>query len=108
MMKRIGGVLLFGLLVSCGGSSGTDAPEKCDALVDRVCARAISCANDGTTQAECVAEAKTSLPCAEADAVSDGYDSCMSEVQTSPCSVLLANDTLNLPATCEGSILFKP
>lgn len=99
-------LVLFGGVVSCGGD-GTDAPAKCNALVTRLCARAIVCANDGTTQVECEAGAKTNLPCAQADAVSDGYDSCMSELQTSPCSVLLANDTLNLPATCKASILFK-
>jgi hypothetical protein len=31
----------------------------------------------------------------------------MSELQSSPCSVLFANDELNLPATCNSSILFE-
>ena len=106
MLLRIVGVVVFGIAVSCGGDAG-DAPAKCDNLVTRFCQRAIACVNDGTTQAECVAVAKTTLPCAQADAVSDGYNACMSELQASPCSVLVANDTVNLPATCNGTILFK-
>ena len=106
MMCRVIGLVLVGMVLSCGGESN-DAPEKCDALVDRLCERALVCANDGTTQAECVASAKTGLPCAQADAVSDGYDACLSELQSSPCTVLLANNKLNLPATCRASILFR-
>ena len=98
---------LFGAVLSCGGGDGNDAPAQCDALVTRLCQRGIQCANDGTTQAECVAGVKTVLPCAQADAVSDGYNACMMELQTTPCSVLLANNMLNLPATCNGSVLFK-
>ena len=93
-------------VLSCGGGGGSP-PEKCDAFVSRLCTRVIGCANDGTTQSECEASAKTSLPCAQADGVSDGYNSCMSELQASPCSVLWSNNQVNLPATCKGSIIFK-
>src|SRR5438046_1874460 len=99
-------LVLLGEVVSC--DSPNDAPAKCDALVTTICVRVGACANDGRTQAECEASAKTGLPCAQADAVSDGYNSCMSEVETSPCSVLFANGATNLPATCHASILFRP
>jgi hypothetical protein len=79
---------------------------KCDALVTRICARVIECADDGTTQGECEAGAMTTLPCAQAVAVSTGYDSCVAEVQASPCSVLVTTDMINLPATCHASVLF--
>jgi hypothetical protein len=106
MIAKVAGLALLGMMFSCGSDSN-DAPAKCDALVARVCERWIACTNSSATQAECVAVQKTSLPCAQADAVSDGYNSCMSELQTSPCSVLAANNTINLPATCISSILFK-
>jgi hypothetical protein len=106
MLLRIVGVVVFGIAVSCGGDA-SNAPAKCDNFVNRLCQRAIACANDGTTQAECVAAAKTTLPCAQADAVSDGYNACMSELQSSPCSVLITNNTVKLPATCNGTILFE-
>ena len=99
-------LVLVGGVLSCDGPN--DAPAKCNALVTTICVRVVACANDGRTQAECEASAKTGLPCAQADAISDGYDSCMSEVETSPCSVLWANGTTNLPATCRASILFNP
>jgi len=98
--------VLVGGVLSCDGPN--DAPAKCDALVTTVCVRVIACANNGTTQAECEAGAKTTLPYAQADSVSDGYNACVSEVETSPCSVLWANGTTNLPATCHAAILFNP
>jgi hypothetical protein len=104
MVIRVAVMLaLAGGVFSCGGD-GSDAPMKCDALVSRICARVIACVNDGTTEGECEAAAKTVLPCARAVAVSTGYDSCVAEVQTSPCSVLVNTDMLALPPTCHASI----
>ncbi len=108
---------LFALLVVCAGTGcgdGDDGPTpamKCDAFVDRFCGRLIECKapTDPATIAECVAALHTVLPCAQADRVSDGYESCMEEVRTSPCTVLYNSATGegDLPATCNGSILFK-
>lgn len=104
MVGKVAGLMLLLVVTSCGAES---AAEKCEALVSRLCQRGLACADDGTTQAECVAAVKTTLPCAQADKVSDGYNACMSELQSSPCTVLFANDELNLPATCNDSILFE-
>jgi hypothetical protein len=104
MLGKVAGLMLLLAVASCGGG-GSDTPaEKCDALAALTCQRAIACANDGTTQAECLATVKTVLPCAQADAVSDGYAACMSELRASPCSVLETNGP---PATCDGVILFN-
>jgi hypothetical protein len=106
LVKALVAFALLGAALSCGGDVN-EAPAKCDALVATLCERVIGCANDGTTQAECEAGVKTTLPCAQADTVSDGYSSCISELQNSPCTVLLANNTINLPATCKASIIFR-
>jgi hypothetical protein len=105
MRKVLGVIMCVWAVAGCGG--GNDAPQKCNALVTKTCARVIACANDGTTQAECEAQVKTTLPCAGADAVGDTYAACMSELDQSPCSVLIANDTINPPASCSQVILFN-
>jgi hypothetical protein len=94
---------------SCGDSGGGagSAPAKCNALVDKTCVKLVSCINDGTTQSECVGDVNASLPCAEAGAVSATYPSCMSDLDATSCATLTANDTLNLPATCNAVILFQ-
>jgi hypothetical protein len=114
MATRLSWLVAVALVIGftgCGGDGDDvnygDAPKKCNQLVDLICVRAIGCFNDGTTQAECVAAVKTELPCAGADAVSDTYDACLSDLSASPCSVLAANQTLNLPATCNAVILFR-
>jgi hypothetical protein len=101
------GLALIQVLVSCGGEDDPSPPEKCDALVELLCERVRECADDGTTQDECVASVKTGLPCAQADAVSDGYDSCLNEIEASPCSVIWSDGALHLPATCNQTILFR-
>ena len=100
-------VLLLALVTGCGGGSGNSAAQKCDSLVSLLCARAIECLNDGTTQDQCVSLVKTDLNCADADAVSSTYDACVSDVQSTSCTLLLANNTINLPATCMDVILFN-
>jgi hypothetical protein len=106
MLGKVAGLILLLAVTSCGGSDGP--VEKCEALVARLCQRAIACIPDGTTQAECVASVKTVISCAEADSVSAGYNACMSELQSSPCSVLVTADgELNTPASCEDVILFN-
>jgi hypothetical protein len=94
-------------LVSCGSSSDSSPTGKCNALTAKVCARGIACFQDGTTQSECVAGANMDLPCAQADAVGAAYGSCMSDLDSISCAVLTANGTLNLPASCNGVILFQ-
>lgn len=105
MMGKVAGLVLLLAVVSCGAET---PPEKCNALMSRLCQRAIACINDGTTQAECVATVQTLISCADAVGVSSGYNACMSELQSSPCSVLVTTDgDLNLPASCEDVILFN-
>jgi hypothetical protein len=101
------GIALMALVLAVSSCGPNDAPAKCDALVTRLCAREVECLRGATTQEECEAAVKTSLPCAQADGVSDGYESCMSELESSPCSVLVSGYDVNLPATCKGAILFK-
>jgi hypothetical protein len=101
-------LLLLALVTGCGGGSGNSAPQKCDSLVSLLCTRVVECFNDGTTQAQCVDAVKTNLPCADADAVSSTYDSCVSEVQSGSCTVLFPNgNSISLPTTCMGVILFN-
>jgi hypothetical protein len=95
------------LLGGCGGSDNNSPTAKCNSLVNLVCQRAIACANDGTTQSECVTAAMTNLNCADADDVSASYNMCISDLHAVSCTDLLANDTINLPATCMGVILFR-
>jgi len=101
--------VILGAVISCGSDDVNDAPVKCDAFVDRVCTRGIECkdATDTTTFSECTAATKTELPCAQADGISDGYTNCMSELATIPCTVFWDGSEFRLPATCNGSILFK-
>ena len=98
-------LLLASALVSCGGD--TSPVARCNALVSKVCARAIACFQDGTTQADCVASANTELPCAQADGVGTTYNTCMSDLDSISCAVLTANNNLNLPDSCSGVILFQ-
>jgi hypothetical protein len=108
-MRHVAMLVAVVLTLSCGGGdeAPNDAPQKCEALVTQLCVRVVACQNGATTMSECVAEAKAGLPCAQADGVSDGYPACLTEIQSSPCSVLVGATTITLPATCTGSIIFR-
>lgn len=106
-MVRWLAVVMLVLVAGCGDEEATP-PEKCNALADLLCQRAIECIADGTTQAECVAALNTTLPCAEADEVSASYDTCMTDLRAVSCATLTANATINLPTTCNSVILFRP
>jgi len=98
MAKMVGIVVLMLGFGACGGN---DAPAKCDAFLDLTCMRLIECGATTGTQAECVASAKTTVPCAAAVSVDSTYDACVSETRSEPCSVLLSS---GLPASCKGVI----
>lgn len=95
------------LVGGCGGSDNDSPTAKCNSLLSLTCQRAVACANDGTTQSECVTAAMTGLNCADAVGVSASYNMCISDLRAVSCTDLLANDTINLPATCMGVILIN-
>jgi hypothetical protein len=110
MLLRLAGVLLL-FVASCGSSDGTsgpgidpNAPNDCNALISQLCAEVVTCGG-AATNADCVAAVKTSLNCAAAVGVSSNYSTCLSDLNNTTCAVLLANNTINTPASCQGVIL---
>lgn len=95
--------------VGCGGDDGP--VEKCDALVETLCSRAVSCAPGSGTESQCVQSVQSELPCGSAEGVTASYGRCMSQLRSFSCDVLFPVDPSTgqrqvvLPADCEGVIL---
>lgn len=109
---------LFTLMAACGddGASGPSAQDKCDMLLDVVCDRLITCAEQlsgqtapsGIRQA-CIDKQRTAYDCSRAKAVTASYDRCISEVSSFTCGIFLTTDTsgnvqVNVPASCNAVI----
>ena len=87
---------------STGASRGA-AADKCDAVGDKICGKLAPCT--GTSHDDCVRQFNQGLKsnygsdCSGADLVSETYQSCLHDLDTLACGQ-------NLPASCQGVILF--
>jgi hypothetical protein len=94
----------------CGGSGSRSPEQKCDDLVDTVCERLANCLNVPSQKADCIRGAGQSLSCSAAKSVTDGYDTCMDDLDDASCDALLDTDDngdpeVTLPASCRAVIL---
>ena len=102
--------LLFGsvpaVVCGCGGDK-RDPVAACNTYVDRLCARVVDCAQDGTTVAECVAFSRTVASCATAKALGPTYDACLADLATTTCSVLYDPQAAQIspPAACRNIVV---
>ncbi len=96
------------LATGCGEPSPVD---KCQDLVETACGRVASCGN-ATLQAECVQDITQGAgSCSVAKSISDGYDTCIADLQAADCSSLVrlaptGHLAVTLPSTCHDAILF--
>jgi hypothetical protein len=101
-------IVCGGVLAACGG--GQTPPEQCDALVNDLCAKGVSCL--GGSEQACVQTFQQQLPCGTAKGVSASYGRCIDEINVDQCSILFPIDSstgqpkLVLPADCKAVILF--
>ena len=113
-MKRIAIFCVLGC-IGCGGGEETPV-QKCDALINDVCDRAVQCIpQEAGTHANCVQALQQILSCGSAKRVSATYNRCIQQIQGDGCQILFPADpqsgghSLDLPADCNGVILmFEP
>ena len=103
-------VVVF-IVAACGGSDSSPV-EKCDALVDTLCDRAVQCIPAAGSHGTCVQELQQELPCGSVKAVSASYDRCMDQLAATSCPVLFPTDaqgqpTIELPADCMSVVLTR-
>jgi hypothetical protein len=93
------GAFAVGGLLGCGDDE-TPA-DKCNALVNSLCARAVTCGFYASVSACRVDMA--SMNCAAAIGVSTTYDACMSQVPSVDCTAFSGGSSL--PTACLNVIL---
>jgi len=102
MMKSLYLAALLGAL-SCGGSDGPSAPEKCEAVVTAACNRFAVCtassdpASFGAQFNACHGQAVVTFDCTRATGVTASYQSCLDQLAVHPCALVVAGQ---LPASC--------
>lgn len=110
-MQQVSVVLLVMFALGCGAEPSP--VDQCDDLVDLICDRAVVCLPMAGTKASCVQMVNQVISCGAAKQVSASYDRCMSQLNTTSCSVLFpaspqtGNGELRLPADCMAVILSR-
>ncbi len=124
-MKRICVWALAGLLLAaCGDDEkkSKDATQQCKDLINAFCDRVTSCAvaadilDDeypaADVKADCQENGRDELNCETADAISEGYDDCLSDAKTAGCAAsnaaLIDGREPLAPTSCQGVILYDP
>jgi hypothetical protein len=104
-MSKVLFVMMFlGVAAVTACSSDDLSPtEKCDALIDDICAKGIDCF--GGSQQECVQTIQRDVSCGSVQGVSSTYDRCVDQVNDAQCNTLFPPDStgqahLVLPADC--------
>jgi hypothetical protein len=98
-------------LIVVAGCATESAVDKCDDLTERLCDRAVACMPSAGNHSTCVQEVQGVLPCGAATDVSASYDRCMSQLETTSCSILFPTNPqtgeaeLGPPADCKAVIL---
>ena len=110
--KVTGIVLAMVGWIGCGGDSERTPPEKCEDLIDALCARGVECIPGARgMQSACVQAVHQSITCSMTKSVSAIYATCMNTLDDSSCSTLFPADpdtgaiALKLPATCNSVLL---
>ncbi len=88
--------LLAGLLTGCADPK---APEKCEVLLDAICANAADACSTTMTQDECLETVDASFSCDDAIKTSETYDACLELLDEADTCILD-----DLPADCETAV----
>jgi hypothetical protein len=103
-------VVAIAMIVSAsacgGGSSGSDAVQKCKDLSQLKCERVVECGGMPSVPT-CLADIQKSEYCDHAVAVTSSYDACLQDLRAISCTELLASGAWNLPLSCMGVILVQ-
>ena len=103
MRRGLGAALLVGACLAVAGAGcGEDsaATRQCDALGEKLCDRYEAC--QAGLGSQCRTTLGATLGCDDATGVSASYDTCLTDLDTVDCAVLLAG---TLPDSCNGVIL---
>ena len=104
-------IVALGMLVFVGCGSDEKTPvDKCEDFLDNICTRGAECVPENGSKSDCVAAITAFLPCDNVMEVTEGYDSCMDQIDDSTCAVLFPVDgsgekALDLPTQCSGVLL---
>lgn len=112
-MKRLTMLCILGW-IGCGGGAATPV-QRCDDLVNDICDRAVQCAPQQGTHADCVQAVQQIVACGMAKKIGTSYDRCVQQIKADSCQILFPTNpntgqmALSLPADCNGVIQsFEP
>jgi hypothetical protein len=96
----------FVLMIGCGGD---DSPEdKCVALLETVCDRAVACDIGAPSHDACMREVEKLTDCSKTESVGESYGACIGDIEDASCAALFptagGQRRLALPATCETAL----
>lgn len=90
--------------IACGGNvSQEEAVEMCEDFLDTYCIKKDDC-SFFTDREECISSLKTEIDCGAAVDVSDSYDRCIEDLESSTCNTFTFDE---LPASCKEVILTR-
>jgi len=107
---RLRGFALVAFLGGCGGSDGVSpaqAREHCNTFIESFyCPKLVTCFGGTLDQPTCVAAAQTGIDCTRVMGEKGDFATCTSQLDASPCTVVLDSaGTVHLPASCSGIFL---
>lgn len=102
-MQKLG-LVVIGFMIACGG--GGDSPEeKCDALLENICARAVDC-DVVESHDTCIDQITAANDCGKVSAISEAFGDCMGDIKDASCGSLFPDGgdkiQLTLPRSCSG------
>ena len=84
------------------GCADPQAIEKCEALVDAICANVAERCFPPISEDECMEMLEEEMGCEDAFDVSDDYDECMADLEASAECLPYTE----LPDACQGALLY--
>src|SRR5262245_30382900 len=100
-------LVVLGVVACSSDGDDESATEKCERLVGITCDRAVECVPSSGSGQDCIDSARVNLPCGKATDVAQSYDECISDLRQISCAALFpTSSTAQVPANCEGVILF--
>lgn len=101
-MSRMFALFALSAITALSACADLDAPEKCDDLVDSICANTEDECTPAVAYDTCIETlADAGMDCDTVVAVEDSYESCLEQVRESEECMVLDG----LPDDCEGVLL---